>query len=196
MRRWAVTGPAGGGKSAFCGFLAACGAAVVSGDRLGHEILARPDIVAAVGRAFGRTFVTSGKVDRAALGELVFASPQKLDRLNRITHGPLAELAGRRLDDLEKAGRHRLAVLEAAVYFALPPVRGIEFVVTVTASVATRLARLTGPGGLTRATARQRITAQQPLQKGWSGADVVLENEGTLAELQATAESLWSRLED
>ena len=48
MRRWVVTGPAGGGKSALCRFLAERGAALVNGDHLGHEILARPDIVAAI----------------------------------------------------------------------------------------------------------------------------------------------------
>jgi dephospho-CoA kinase len=196
MRRWAVTGPAGGGKSAFCGFLAECGAAIISGDSLGHEILANPDIVLAIGRRFGREFVGAGEVDRAALGKLVFADPHRLEQLNWITHGPLAALAGRRLEELESEGRHRLAVLEAAVYFALPPVPGIELVITVTASETTRLARLTGPGGLTPGNARRRIRAQQSLQEGWASADVVLNNEGTLADLQAAAEKLWSRLED
>ena len=82
------------------------------------------------------------------------------------------------------------------MYFALPPVPGIELVITVTAAASTRLARLTGPGGLAPDLARRRITAQRSLLEGWAGADVVLENEGTLADLQAAAERLWSRLED
>lgn len=196
MRRWAVTGPAGGGKSAFCGFLAECGAAIVSGDGLGHEVLARPEIVVAIGRRFGAEFVDHGEVDRAALGDLVFADPHRLEQLNRITHGPLAELAAHRLDELEKEGAHRLAVLEAAVYFALPPVPGIDLVVTVTAAVSTRLARLTGAGGMSSAKARRRIAAQGSLEEGWAGADVVLDNEGTLADLKAAAARLWFRLED
>jgi dephospho-CoA kinase len=168
----------------------------VNGDHLGHEILARPDIVAAIGRRFGREVVAAGVVDRASLGALVFADPERLEQLNRITHGQLAELAGRRLDELEKEGRHRLAVLEAAVYFALPQVPGIELVITVTAAESTRLARLIGPGGLKPGKAHARVTAQQSLQEGWAGAEVVLRNEGSLAELEAAADKLWSRLED
>ena len=196
MRRWAVTGPAGGGKSALCGFLAERGAALLNGDHLGHEILARPDIVAEIGRQFGREMVTSGVVDRAALGAMVFANPVCLEQLNSITHGPLAELAGRRLVALAKEGHHRLAVLEAAVYFALPPVPGIELVITVTASVSMRLHRLTIDGVLSPGEARSRIEAQRILEDGWARADVVLANDGPVSELETSAGALWARLED
>ena len=66
----------------------------------------------------------------------------------------------------------------------------------MTATESTRLARLTGPGGLAPDLARRRITAQRSLLEGWAGADMVVENEGTLADLEAAAEMLWSRLED
>jgi dephospho-CoA kinase len=196
MRRWVVTGPAGGGKSALSGFFADRGAALVNGDHLGHEVLARKEIIAAIGAEFGPDVVSSGTVDRAALGTLVFAEPAALVRLNRITHGPLATLAGERLDELEKEGGHRLAVFEAAVYFALPPVPKIEMVITVMASEPTRLTRMMKLKGLAPGEARARIAAQIPLQDGWDGADVVLENEGSLATLEAAAEMLWSRLQD
>jgi len=196
MRRWAVTGPAGGGKSALCGFLADRGAALVNGDHLGHEVLARKDIVAAIGAEFGQDLVSTGAVDRAALGAIVFADSAALDQLNRITHGPLSALAGRRLDKLEREGIHRLAVFEAAVYFALPPVPGIELVITVTASASTRQTRLIELGGLAPGEARGRIAAQQPLHDGWDRANLVLTNDGSLSTLEAEAKKLWSRLKD
>jgi len=196
MIRWVVTGPAGAGKSVLCGLFADRGAAVVDGDRLGHEILAREDIISAVITEFGSGVVSDGSVDREALGGLVFADPVALEKLNGITHGPLASLAGRRLDELEKDGCHRLAVLEAAVYFLLPPVPGIDLVITVTASVSTRLARLTGSDGLSLREGRSRITAQLSLEDGWARADVVLANDGPVTELEIAAETLWSRLKD
>jgi len=196
MRRWVVTGPAGAGKSVLCGFFATRGAAIVDGDRLGHEILARKDIVSSVAMEFGSGVVTGGSVDRSALGALVFADPVALRRLNRITHGPLAELAGQRLDELEKAGSHRLAVFEAAVYFLLPPVPAIDLVIAVTASITTRLARLTGAAGLSAPEAQARIKAQQSLDGGWSDADVFLTNDGSLSDLEAAAGVVWSRLMD
>ncbi|MCK9996036.1 MAG: dephospho-CoA kinase [Candidatus Krumholzibacteria bacterium] len=196
MIRWVVTGPAGAGKSVFCGFLADRGAAVVDGDRLGHEILAREDVVSGIITEFGSGVVFDGSVDRSALARLVFADPVALEKLNRMTHGPLAASAGRRMDELDKEGRHRLAVLEAAVYFLLPPVSGIELVITVTASPSTRLSRMVGGGVLNPAEARSRIQAQRSLEDGWARADVVLVNDGPVSELEKAAEDLWSRLKD
>jgi dephospho-CoA kinase len=196
MIRWAVTGPAGAGKSALCDLLADKGAAIVDGDRLGHEILAGQDIISNIIAEFGSGMVCNGSVDRAALGSLVFDDPVALEKLNGITHGPLAALAGRKLDELEKEGRHRLAVLEAAVYFLLPPVPGIELVITVTASVSMRLHRLTLDGVLSPGEARSRIEAQRILEDGWARADVVLANDGPVSELETAATALWARLED
>ncbi len=196
MIRWVVTGPAGAGKSALCGFFADRGAAVLDGDRLGHEILAREDVVADIITTFGSGVVSDGSVDRAALGSLVFSDPVALEKLNGITHGPLAALAGRRLDELEKEELHPLAVLEAAVYFLLPPVPRIDLVITVTASLSKRLARMTDSGFLSPAQALSRIEAQQSMENGWAGADVVIDNDGPVSELEIAAENLWSRLKD
>jgi len=196
MKCWAVTGGAGTGKSALCRFLAARGAAVVNGDLLGHEILARPSIAAAIEGAFGPGVMAAGAVDRSALGAVVFADPEALATLNGITHGPLADLADRRLGELASAGGHRLAVLEAAVYFLLPRIPRIDLVIAVRAELPLRIARLTAAGDLTVRQARARIDAQRYLEKGWAGADVVLVNDGALADLAAAADALWDRLED
>lgn len=196
MRRWVVTGPAGAGKSIFCGFLATGGAALLDGDSLGHEILERPEISAAVEREFGAIVISNGAVDRGALGSIVFDDPVALERLNGITHGPLSNLAAVRMDEIEKSGLHRLAVLEAAVYFLLPPVPGVELVITVTASETTRKNRLMEWSGMDREEAQNRIHAQRPLEKGWSAADIVLVNENSLGLLETEAAALLARLED
>lgn len=196
MRRWVVTGPAAGGKSTFCRLLADRGAVVLDGDRLGHEVLGQEEIVAAIAEQFGSDMVHQGAVDREALGSVVFADPDALERLNGITHGPLAVLMSRRLDDLENERRHRLAVLEAAVYFLLPAVRGIDKVITVTAPETVRFARLTCSGGLDETEAWRRIEAQRFMAEGWHSADLILGNEGTLADLESAANALWSRLDD
>jgi dephospho-CoA kinase len=196
MRRWVVTGPAGGGKSTFCRLLARRGAVILDGDRLGHEVLDSAPVRTAVVAEFGPDVLTGEVLDRQALSRVVFAEPAALRALNRITHPPLADLMSRRLQELEDEKRHRLAVLEAAVYFLLPPVRGIEKVITVTAPAAIRLARLTGPGGLNQAEARSRIAAQDFMAADWATADIVLGNEGTLTDLECAADALWSRLDD
>lgn len=196
MRRWVVTGPAGAGKSALCGFFAEWGAAVVQGDALGHEILATADVQRAILKEFGAGVLVGEEVDRSALGKIVFTDPEALCRLNRITHGPLAQLARQRLKAVEDAGNHRLAVFEAAIYFLLPPITEMDLVVTLTARESTRLDRLVSQSGLNDSDALARIEAQRFLEDGWSGADLTLSNDGSLAELEEEARKLWMRLED
>lgn len=194
VRVWAVTGPAGAGKSTATGVLAADGVPVVDGDALGHEILARPEIQALIAARIGARFVGPGGVDRAALGHRVFSDPAALAALNGITHGPLAALAAARLRDLAATGIHELAVFEAAVYFLLPSPPPVDLVVVVTAAPEIRVARLVAreDGRLSVAAARVRVEAQAALETDWrTRADRVIVNDGDRAALAAAVRELY-----
>lgn len=193
MRRWAVTGPIGAGKSAVTALLAARGAAVVDGDRLGHEVLAQPPVRAELARAFGPGVLTGDRVDRGALGRLVFADPAAMAALNALTHPPLAALAAARLDALESAGQHVLAVFEAAVYFLLPSPPRMDLVIVVAAPPALRARRLAAARGVDAAAAAARIAAQADWDKFWARADCTLVNDGTPADLALAVDALWRR---
>lgn len=194
MIRWAVTGPAASGKSRLTALLAERGAAVVDGDRLGHEILARPEVAGAIEREFGSEYVAGGIVDRGRLGRLVFADPVSLGRLNQLTHGPLSTLAGERLEELARSGEHELAVFEAAVYFLLPSPPRVDLVVVVNASAAVRQMRLAEKPGIDDTAAAQRVAAQASMDSLWGRGDLVFHNDGDEAALVRFADQLWSRL--
>ncbi len=184
---WALTGPAGAGKSAVSKILERRGAAIVDGDRLGHELLQRAAIQAEISGRLGPEFVVDGKVDRLALGNRVFSDPEALATLNDITHGALAALATEKLAELAAAGQHQLAVFEAAVYFLLPSPPAVDLVVAVVVAPDVRVGRLVAraAGTLSEAQARRRVAAQDHLEKYWSRADELIVNDGTLAELEA-----------
>lgn len=195
MLVWVVTGPAGAGKSAFTAVLAQLGAAIVDGDRLGHELLERPEIQAEITRRIGAGFIADGVVDRTALGARVFADPAALADLNGITHGPLGALAQERLASLAAAGQHELAVFEAAVYFLLPTPPPADLVIAVVADPEIRARRLVERSGgrLDPVAAQSRVAAQKDLEAHWPRADVVIVNDGTRDELEARALRLWPR---
>ena len=192
MIRWVVTGPAGAGKSRFTAVLTARGAGVVDGDRLGHEILARPEMAAAVAARFGLEIVRDGVVDRHRLGELVFADAGALARLNALTHGPLATLMEERLAALDRPGGPPLAVLDAAVYFLLPSPPRSDLVILVEAPVAARTERLVRRTGLARDLVAARLAAQDSMATGWRHADLTVTNDGTPADLERIAQRIWS----
>jgi dephospho-CoA kinase len=186
MQRWVVTGPIGSGKSLLTGLLRDRGAAVICADEIGHELLRRDEVIAAITVAFGRSVLIAGEVDRSALGRLVFADDKALAQLDAITHPRLAAEIEIRLAAEARAGQTDLAVLEAAVYFLLPSLP-MDLTIAVVADAQLRRERLVRSGRLTDEEARQRIAAQQSLEAHWPRADVTLVNEGTEEELARAA---------
>ena len=191
MKRWVVTGPTGAGKSAVTALLAARGAVIVDADRLGHELLARADIVRAVAARFGPDCAEGGVVDRGALGRRVFADPAELAALDGITHGPLRDLIEEKLAALATDG-HTLAVLEAAVYFRLPAPPKMDLVVAVVAAAEVRAARLAARTGLTPREALARVRCLGHLDRDWARADLTIRNDGDAVELAEAVTRLWN----
>ena len=113
-----LTGGIGTGKSVVAQILAERGAVILDADRVGHEVYlpGRPaydDIIA----EFGVEVVAEdGSIDRKKLGPIVFSSPDKLARLNEITHPRMKEMMLERLADAARDGVE-VAVLEAALLF-------------------------------------------------------------------------------
>ena len=189
--RWVVTGPIAAGKSLVSGEIARLtGAPVINGDELGHRVLGQGEVQRAISEKFGPQLVVDGEVDRRALGALVFADPAALEWLNRLTHGPISEMAEEAFQELEKSPERSLAVLEAAVYFLFPTPPRADLVIAVTAPAEARARRLAGDRGLTAQQARARIAAQAHLDPLWARAGRTIVNDGPRRQLLARVEQL------
>ena len=186
-----LTGGIGSGKSTVAAMLAELGAQVIDADRIGHEVY-RPgsDGFARVVEAFGPGVVAAeGTIDRKALGAVVFADPDARARLNAIVH-PLiaAEIAAR----VAQAGPSAAPlVIEAAIMLEAGWRHLVERVWVVSVDRETAIARTMAARGLSRAEVERRLGAQMPDAERRRLADVVIENDGTLAELRAQVEAAW-----
>ena len=69
-----------------------------------------------------------------------------------------------------------------------------EILVVVSATVATQIERLMRQRGMSEASIRARIDAQAPLEDKAEAADFLVENEGTLDELESQVDRLWNDL--
>jgi len=189
MTRLAIIGPTGTGKSRLCRHLGELGAEVVEADRVGHEVLERAGVREHILAAFGPEVLgADGAIDRAALGAVVFADPARRERLDAITHPPLAAALEECLAKAEQ--KVPLVILEAAVYFLLPGPPTVDAVVAVVSTMALRQRRLEALG-LTPAQARARIDAQAHLAPTWARADRIITNDGDEAALAAIARDLY-----
>lgn len=191
-----LTGGIGSGKSSVARMLADRGAVVIDADELARRAVARgtPGFEAVRAR-FGPGVLTGdGDLDRRVLGDRVFADPEQRRALEAIVHPEVARLFA------EEVARHRGT--DAIVVYQVPLLveRGLasafDVVVTVRAPAEVRAARVAAERGMSSDEVRLRMASQVPDEARAAVADVVLDNAGTLTELEGAVADLWERLRE
>jgi dephospho-CoA kinase len=191
-----LTGGIGSGKSTVAEMLARRGAVVIDADRVGHESY-RPgsegfrQVVAAFGNA---VVAPDGSIDRRALGAIVFAHPEARARLNAIVHPLIAAEVGRRVAEARAADEPKPVVVEAALLIDAGWRALVDRVWVVTVSPRAAIARVTASRGLSREEVERRLESQMPDAERRRQADLVIENDGTVEELEAKVEAAWRSL--
>jgi dephospho-CoA kinase len=193
MLRVGLTGGIGAGKSEVTQRLAGYGAVIIDADAVAREVVApgTPGL-AAVTEAFGPgVLLPDGSLDRPKLGEIVFADAARRQRLNEIVH----PLVGIRMHEIEAEATSALVVVHAVPLLAENGLAG-EYDVVVVVDVAPRvqLERLVRERGMDRKQAVARLTAQASREDRLAVATYVVDNSGSLAELDREVGDLWASL--
>ena len=188
--RVGLTGGIGAGKSTVAALLEAHGAVVTSADEISRDVVSPgSDGLAAVVAEFGDDVLTpAGTLDRRALANLVFANDLSRARLEEILLPLIAAEAWARMETVP-AG-------QVAVYDVPLLVEGqmqdlFDLVVVVEAELEVRLERLAARG-MTRDEALARIAVQATDKERRAVADIVLSNSGSIDQLSADVDRLWS----
>lgn len=191
-----VTGGIASGKSTVARMFSELGAPLVSADQLARDVVAPGSATLdRLVERFGRgILLPDGHLDRKALGDLIFADPQARADLNRITHPAIADLAVRRLKELEQEPA-TLVVYEAPLLFEAGAESRVDAVLVVAVDEKQQLCRLQRRDGLDEEAARARIAAQMSLAEKVRRADYVIENSSTLSHLKDKVRALFDRLQ-
>ncbi len=198
MLRVGLTGGIGSGKSEVSRRLAARGAVILDADVASREVVApgTPGL-ARIARAFGAEVIgPDGALDRERLGTIVFADPAQRERLNAIVH-PLVREWMRAGDRAAAAsGRDSLVVVHDVPLLAEGGRRGdFGLVVVVDVPPELQVERLVSQRGMAADQARARMAAQATRQQRLAVADIVIDNSGSLADLDRRVAEVWAELE-
>ncbi len=190
MFLFGLTGGIASGKSAVAARFRARGVAVVDADVLAREVVLPGSAgLAAVVEAFGDgVLCADGTLDRAKLGDLVFADQAARGKLNAILHPRIAQAGLERARALAAEGEP-LACYEAALLVENGLQDAFRPLVVVSASAEVQARRVATRDGVDAERARARIAAQMPLAEKVRVADFVIPNEGSLDELNAAADA-------
>ena len=191
-----LTGGIGAGKSVVGGMLRELGAHVIDTDKVGHRVYAPGSegwrkLVA----AFSEGIVAAdGTIDRKRLGEIVFADEPRRRTLNGIVHPLIFQEIMREIAERRAAGFAGHVVLEAPVLVEAKGTGLVERIWVVVAPRAVIEERLVRSRAMTPAEIQARMQAQLDDAERRKHADLVIENDGDLAALQARVEAAWRTL--
>ena len=194
--RVALTGGIACGKSVVARLLADKGAVVYSADEAAHELMrpGRPAWRRVVSR-FGRSILRPDRtIERAALGAIVFADAAARRDLDRIVHPLVLADQEKAVRRIERQGRSRLFVVEAALTIEAGYAARFDCVVVVHCGRSEQVLRLRRRDGISAAAALRRIRSQMPLREKLRHADYAVDTSGTLAGTVEQTERLYAQL--
>jgi len=198
MKLIGLTGGIASGKSLVAARLRELGAVHVDADQLARQVV-EPGTPAldAVVRAFGDGILNEdGSLNRAALGALVFADPEKRARLNGIVHPAVGARSRELFAAAAEADPDAVVVYDVPLLVEAGRDRDTSFdaIVVVHADAETRVRRMMEHRGMGRQEALARIAAQATDEERLAIADVVIDNSGSIDHTIAQVDALWESL--
>jgi dephospho-CoA kinase len=195
MKWIGLTGGIATGKSAVANFFRNKGLTVIDADPIAHQALvASSPVYQAIVQTFGQDVVfKNGDIDRQLLGKKIFANSDLRLKLDGIVHPYVRAQVAALKKDLQGKGCP-LAIYDVPLLFEKNMQKDFDKIIVVTCELQTQKERLMIRNGLSESEARQRMAAQLPMQEKTRQADFVIENNGSLRDLESSVEKVLLQL--
>lgn len=188
-----ITGGIACGKTEVAKVFQTKGAIVLSGDRLGKEVVEENrTVLKELARTFGQDILNkNGTLNRRKLGRIAFTSKESRDKLNRIIHPHLLKELRRRIQNIQEENPQAVVVIDAALIVEWGLEKELDHLIFVESKEENKIKRLQKEKGYSKKEALDRIKSQLPEKVKEKKADVIIRNDEGLAELRTAADGVW-----
>jgi dephospho-CoA kinase len=190
-----LTGGIGTGKSTVARMLESRGAVVFDADVLARQAVApgTPGFDQVVERFGPNVLAPGGGLDREALASVVFSDPAARRDLEGIVHPEVRRMFAEGCEEYKDSDR--VVIFSAPLLVETGMHTAFDLLIVVSAPVVTQIERLMRGRGMAERDVRARIAAQLPLEAKAEVADILVDNEGTLEDLEGRVERVWPDLD-
>jgi dephospho-CoA kinase len=190
-----LTGGIGTGKSTVARMLESRGAVVFDADVLARQAVApgTPGFDQVVERFGPNVLAPGGGLDREALASIVFSDPAARRDLEGIVHPEVRRMFAEGCEEYKDSDR--VVIFSAPLLVETGMHTAFDLLIVVSAPVATQIERLMRGRGMAERDVRARIAAQLPLEAKAEVADILVDNEGRLEDLEGRVERVWRDLD-
>jgi len=198
MLKVGLTGSIAVGKTFVLGVLSELGCHVIDADVVARQVAlpGSPGLKAVID-AFGEEVLKSdGSLNRARLGEIVFADEAKRQQLNSILHPFIIAAQDAQLRELELQDPKGIVVVDAALMIESGGYQRFDKLIVVHCRPEVQLQRLMRRNKLSREEAEQRIATQMPQEEKKRYADYLIDTSGDFAETRRQTEDVYHALRE
>lgn len=192
MYKIGLTGGIGTGKSTVLNFFKAQGVKTIDADKIAKELV-RPgqDALAIVVKSFGNKIIDKGgNLDRKKLGDIVFSDKSKLNQLNEIMHQLIINEMNKKAEYLKKNGCNTV-IFDVPLLIETNFYKKMDEVWLVYADNKSVINRVIVRNNLSELKVKQRIESQMSIDEKKNYADVIINNNKGILNLEVELERLW-----
>lgn len=177
-----LTGGIGSGKTTLATYMQSLGIPVFIADEEAKKLMQSAEVLREIQAVFGEVVFKNGQLNRQELASIVFAKPEKLNQLNGIIHPVVKNQFKIWLDQHQS---EPFVVYEAAILFESGSYQNCDAIITITAPLEDRIARVMQRDNSSREQVLNRINAQWTDAQRAAKSNFVIENiEPKIAKLQ------------
>lgn len=193
----ALTGGIASGKSTVCRMFREKGAWILESDLLAREVVKKGEPAwREIVDHFSSSILTSeGEIDRGKLAEIVFSNPEERAFLNRVTHPRIFQLMAERLRGLEAQTQGKGVVILDIPLLVEAKAGGLfHLTLVIDTPPELQIRRLMEDRGCSEEEARARVGSQVSREERLRHADLVIDNRGSLKELEEAVDEAWKEI--
>ena len=194
MYKLGITGGIGSGKSTASAFLKKKGAVIFDADSEAKNLFTNnTNLTQRVIATFGSQVTTNNQLDLKRLSELVFSSKSLQNQLNEIIWPEVSQLMIEAAQKAEIEGL-KLFIVDAALLLEAGFIEFFNSILLITADKSTRIERILNRKNIPEDQIEKRMALQMPESEKKKLAHHIIENNGTLSELNEKLENYWESL--
>lgn len=195
MKKIAVTGAFGSGKSIVCQVFKNHGAFVVNSDDITHQLYSpgtphKQEII----ELLGPEVVENGQFNRKKIAEIVFKDSKKLEALEKLLHPSIINAISALYEEVNESKKTAFFVVEMPLLFEIHQQDFYDVVICVDAEKKRCLERIKA-SGFTEEDYETRMARQLPPLEKCKRSDKIIHNNGSIDELKSDVEMLIKELQ-
>ena len=187
MKRIAITGGIGSGKSTVVKIFNQLGIPSIDADQVARDVRNLPSVHAEIQKRFGTT-------DRMELRKILSSDPQAKTDLEKILHPLIKSMSDSKLKKIEESSTAPFSLYEAALLIEAKRTKEFDALIVVTAPDELKIKRIQERDQITAEAAQAIIRAQMSDQDRAKHATHTIKNSGDLEQLQTEVQKLYSLL--